>query len=287
MGVSEELAARTIQRAYRYYRVRGHFRSIVQLARARDNKPNVLRGRPSLAVINMRLSGASSDGVPESPMHLGRTMSIAVSATERDLVAGIYEFNYKPEKGIAMLVESGVIENNELAVAEFLATEKRLNKAKVGDFLGTGNPFTDAVIDAFVGKIDFSGLEFDMALRKFLSDSNFRLPGEAQKIARLVEAFGHYYVEANAGRSELANEGGLPPHALFASSGPSEGGVGVGGGSRHRKRATVADDLVRTPHVGAGSTTRARSRRQRLRTCWRTRSLCSTRTPTTPTSSAE
>jgi hypothetical protein len=42
---------------------------------------------------------------------------------------------------------------------------------------------------------------------KFLSDSNFRLPGEAQKIARLVEAFGHYYVEANAEAAVLANEG--------------------------------------------------------------------------------
>ena len=35
-GSVEDKAARAIQRAYRYYRVRGHFRDIVRLARARD-----------------------------------------------------------------------------------------------------------------------------------------------------------------------------------------------------------------------------------------------------------
>ncbi len=41
----------------------------------------------------------------------------------------------------------------------------------------------------------FKGLSFDAALRLFLE--SFRLPGEAQKIDRIVNCFGRYYYEAN------------------------------------------------------------------------------------------
>lgn len=40
---------------------------------------------------------------------------------------------------------------------------------------------------AYVDSMDFSGMEFDDAIRMFLAD--FRLPGEAQKIDRLMEKF--------------------------------------------------------------------------------------------------
>jgi hypothetical protein len=105
------------------------------------DKPVVVRGRGSIAALGPRMSLADlggGGGGGDGPSPLTRTMSVAVSPTERDYLAALYEFCYKPEKGIAMLIECGAIENNEIAVAEFLAREKRLNKAKVGDYLGTG-----------------------------------------------------------------------------------------------------------------------------------------------------
>jgi hypothetical protein len=51
-ALTEEAAARAIQRAYRYYRVRFHFRDIVKLARARDGASGGGRslGRGGVAV---------------------------------------------------------------------------------------------------------------------------------------------------------------------------------------------------------------------------------------------
>lgn len=41
------------------------------------------------------------------------------------------------------------------------------------------------MLDAFVNSLEFVGLDFDVALRRFLL--KFRLPGEAQKIDRIME----------------------------------------------------------------------------------------------------
>lgn len=48
---------------------------------------------------------------------------------------------------------------------------------------------------AYIDQIDFSGMEFVQALRLMLS--KFRLPGEAQKIDRLMEKFAGRYCENN------------------------------------------------------------------------------------------
>ena len=43
--------------------------------------------------------------------------------------------------------------------------------------------------------MNFAGLSFDMAIRKYLE--SFRLPGEAQKINRIMESFGKHYHAAS------------------------------------------------------------------------------------------
>ncbi|CAM9916430.1 unnamed protein product, partial [Hapterophycus canaliculatus] len=47
--------------------------------------------------------------------------------------------------------------------------------------------FCVKVLHAYVDGIDFTDMEFDEAIRHFLS--GFRLPGEAQKIDRMMEKF--------------------------------------------------------------------------------------------------
>ena len=48
---------------------------------------------------------------------------------------------------------------------------------------------------AYVDQFDFGGIDFVHALRHLLS--KFRLPGEAQKIDRLMEKFAGRYCENN------------------------------------------------------------------------------------------
>lgn len=76
-------------------------------------------------------------------------------------------------------------------VAKFFYTTPRLDKTEVGLYLSKGPadeyPFEAQVRSAFCELFDFKDMGFAEALRKFLS--RFRLPGEAQCIDRLMEAF--------------------------------------------------------------------------------------------------
>lgn len=58
---------------------------------------------------------------------------------------------------------------------------------QIGDYLGQHGEFQLAVMHAYVDVMNFVGMKFDKALRKFLN--GFRLPGEAQKIDRIMEKF--------------------------------------------------------------------------------------------------
>lgn len=72
-----------------------------------------------------------------------------------------------------------------------------LHQTQVGEFLGDNDKFNKEVMYAYVDQHDFSGKDFVSALRLFLE--GFRLPGEAQKIDRLMEKFAARYLECNQG----------------------------------------------------------------------------------------
>jgi golgi-specific brefeldin A-resistance guanine nucleotide exchange factor 1 len=104
-------------------------------------------------------------------------------------------FNAEPTKEawLKLAVREKLIDSDTSAtsVAELLYIAPDLDKASVGIYLSKGPdkdfPFQAAVRLAFLDLYDFSGLTFAAALRKYLS--KFRLPGEAQCIDRLMEAF--------------------------------------------------------------------------------------------------
>lgn len=106
-------------------------------------------------------------------------------------------FNKNPESGIRYLTERSLIDGSFKDVAKFLHTTEDLNTSKLGEYLGANKPFNSGVLQAFVDYIDFSKLEFDNALREFLS--RFRLPGEAQQIDRIMECFAQRYHANNPG----------------------------------------------------------------------------------------
>uniref|UniRef100_A0A8C7D7E6 ARF guanine nucleotide exchange factor 1 n=1 Tax=Oncorhynchus kisutch TaxID=8019 RepID=A0A8C7D7E6_ONCKI len=116
---------------------------------------------------------------------------------------GIDLFNKKPKRGIQYLQEQGMLGTTPEDLAQFLHQEERLDSTQVGEFLGDNDRFNKEVMYAYVDQMDFQGKDFVYALRTFLE--GFRLPGEAQKIDRLMEKFAARYLECNQGQTEFAS----------------------------------------------------------------------------------
>uniref|UniRef100_A0A672YAC8 Cytohesin 4a n=1 Tax=Sphaeramia orbicularis TaxID=375764 RepID=A0A672YAC8_9TELE len=113
-----------------------------------------------------------------------------------------------PKKGIKYLVENNLLEWRAEPVAEFLYKEEGLNKTAIGNLLGEREEMHLEILKAFVALHEFSDLNLVQALRFcffFLLLSSrqflwsFRLPGEAQKIDRMMEAFASRYCDCNPG----------------------------------------------------------------------------------------
>uniref|UniRef100_A0A670IWM1 ARF guanine nucleotide exchange factor 2 n=1 Tax=Podarcis muralis TaxID=64176 RepID=A0A670IWM1_PODMU len=116
---------------------------------------------------------------------------------------GIELFNKKSKRGLQYLQEQGMLGVTAEDIAQFLHQEERLSSSQVGEFLGDSNKFNKEVMYAYVDLLDFCGKDFVSALRIFLE--GFRLPGEAQKIDRLMEKFAARYIECNQGQILFAS----------------------------------------------------------------------------------
>uniref|UniRef100_A0A1A7YHM9 ADP-ribosylation factor guanine nucleotide-exchange factor 2 (Brefeldin A-inhibited) n=2 Tax=Iconisemion striatum TaxID=60296 RepID=A0A1A7YHM9_9TELE len=116
---------------------------------------------------------------------------------------GIELFNKKPKRGVQYLQDQGMLGSTAEDIAQFLHQEDRLDTTQVGEFLGENNKFNKEVMYCYVDQLDFCGRDFVSALRTFLE--GFRLPGEAQKIDRLMEKFAARYLECNQGQTLFAS----------------------------------------------------------------------------------
>uniref|UniRef100_A0A6I8RJ48 ADP ribosylation factor guanine nucleotide exchange factor 2 n=1 Tax=Xenopus tropicalis TaxID=8364 RepID=A0A6I8RJ48_XENTR len=116
---------------------------------------------------------------------------------------GIELFNKKPKRGMQYLQEQGMLGTMPQDIAQFLHQEDRLDFTQIGEFLGENNRFNREVMYAYVDQLDFCDKDFVSALRMFLE--GFRLPGEAQKIDRLMEKFAARYLECNQGYTLFAS----------------------------------------------------------------------------------
>ncbi|VBB28683.1 unnamed protein product [Acanthocheilonema viteae] len=114
---------------------------------------------------------------------------------------GIHLFARRTSQGLKFLQERQLIGTKPEDIAAFFHNEDRLDKTVVGDYLGDdtknyeNSSFNKRVMYAYVDQMDFSSRDFVTALRLFLD--GFRLPGEAQKIDRLMEKFASRYCECN------------------------------------------------------------------------------------------
>ncbi|KAM0069316.1 putative Sec7 domain, mon2, dimerization and cyclophilin-binding domain, Sec7 domain superfamily [Helianthus debilis subsp. tardiflorus] len=116
-------------------------------------------------------------------------------AYKLELQEGISLFNRKPKKGIEFLINVKKVGSSPEEIAEFLKNVSGLNKTMIGDYLGEREDLSLKVMHAYVDSFDFQDMEFDEAIRTFLR--GFRLPGEAQKIDRIMEKFAERYCKCN------------------------------------------------------------------------------------------
>uniref|UniRef100_A0AAQ4PIX1 SEC7 domain-containing protein n=1 Tax=Gasterosteus aculeatus aculeatus TaxID=481459 RepID=A0AAQ4PIX1_GASAC len=125
---------------------------------------------------------------------VGETKS---SQRNKQIAMGRKKFNMDPKKGIQFLLENDLLQHTPEDIAQFLYKGEGLNKTVIGDYLGERDDFNIKVLQAFVELHEFADLNLVQALRQFLW--SFRLPGEAQKIDRMMEAFASRYCQCNAG----------------------------------------------------------------------------------------
>eukprot|EP00047_Mylnosiga_fluctuans_P006553 m.247668 g.247668 ORF g.247668 m.247668 type:complete len:786 (-) comp15456_c0_seq1:276-2633(-) len=162
----------------------------------------------------MALTAAfQDDSDPDESMASSRTQSpepnadarwntiesaITPAESQRKRRIGIYYFNKDPRKGVDWLMNQGILRDEAKDVAHFFHTEPGLNRRMIGEYLGNViNSFNMNVLDAYVDQFDLKSMTFDHALRFFIA--SFRLPGEAQKIERILECFAKKYHASNPG----------------------------------------------------------------------------------------
>lgn len=140
----------------------------------------------SLSSANSSLTGNKE--VPDSPEQY------EVQKQQKEVwETGIEIFSRKPGKGVQYLQEQGLLGTSSEDVARWLHLDERLDKTAIGDFLGDHNH--NQVMYHYIDQMNFAERDLVTALRYFLE--GFRLPGEAQKIDRLMEKFASRYCECN------------------------------------------------------------------------------------------
>ncbi|XP_078431731.1 GNOM-like 2 [Wolffia australiana] len=134
-----------------------------------------------------------SDSAPdqESRVRLFRTRKLK----KKKIAIAAAHFNRDEKKGLEFLKISGLLagDNDARGVAFFLRHAPGLDKNKIGNFLGEPDEFNVLVLREFASTFDLAGVSLDAALRGFLV--TFRLPGESQKIERILGAFSESFYE--------------------------------------------------------------------------------------------
>lgn len=120
----------------------------------------------------------------------------AAKEKKHSLENGITVFNRDSIKGVRALVASGSVGSSPRAIATFLRQHNSsLDKEQLGEYLGHHDELEVSVMHAFIDEGKYSDMTIDKALRQMLKD--FKLPGEAQKIDRIMERFAERFCKDN------------------------------------------------------------------------------------------
>ena len=69
------------------------------------------------------------------------------------------------EKAIDMLIQHKIVQSDAKAIADYLFSNTKIDKAAMGDYLSEKNDFNFQVLDCFLSNLNFKSLEFDESLR--------------------------------------------------------------------------------------------------------------------------
>ncbi|KAI9707008.1 MAG: guanine nucleotide exchange protein for ADP-robosylation factor [Bogoriella megaspora] len=158
-----------------------------------DNRmsADLRNGAPSPRIVSNDWPDTGTPIAEDDPSELEK-----VKKHKTALTNAIRQFNFKPKRGLKVLLKEGFIPSDSPEdIAKFLIEEPRMSKAALGEFLGEGEEENIKTMHAFVDSMDFNKTRFVDALRRFLQ--SFRLPGEAQKIDRFMLKFAERYISGN------------------------------------------------------------------------------------------
>jgi brefeldin A-inhibited guanine nucleotide-exchange protein len=110
------------------------------------------------------------------------------------------KFNLKPKKGIEYFLDFNNAKNIDYQekldlIVNFLKTTPTLDKTAIGDYLGEDIEINKDVLYRLIEQMEFKEKPFVPSLKVLLA--GFRLPGEGQKVDRIMEKFGEKYVKDN------------------------------------------------------------------------------------------
>jgi hypothetical protein len=118
----------------------------------------------------------------------------------------IYKQKASIKKAVEFLVSKQFMPNTPQEVASFLRVYKNhFDPTAIGEFLGEGGitpeqqEYWSQIRFRYIRAVTFIDLDLEPALRILLTESGFRLPGEAQKINRMVEVFVKAFWQDNHG----------------------------------------------------------------------------------------
>jgi len=155
---------------------------------------NVL-ATPDASVALSTDGGSSEKGA--TPLTLAAQHDIKKREMEM-LEKAAVKFAMKPRKGIAFLQKVGRCGKTPKEVAECLYELRDvLDKTAMGDYLGGEKEINKDIMHAYIDLMDYTGLRIEAAIRMLLA--GFRLPGEAQKIDRIMEKLAERYCMQNPG----------------------------------------------------------------------------------------
>ena len=114
-------------------------------------------------------------------------------------------FNMKAKKGIQWIKEQllkglSPLTDADVVIGNFLWEHRtELSKEELGNLFGEEGDEAQTIYKSFVSKFNVAGLDLDIALRRLLY--LFKLPGEAQKIDRIMKGFSQHYFDSNCGEN--------------------------------------------------------------------------------------
>lgn len=158
------------------------------------------------------------------------------------LLTMLREHNLVDSKNVADGTVKKDLEDDVRAIVRFIRETPGLSKEKIGNVLGEPDNLSRKVLADYTATFDFEDRQFTESLRVFLE--SFRLPGEAQKIDRIVQSFANRYFAQNNPRNDIAR-----------AKSTTDAGVPVSSKDVQNAESDVIGPMVSTsgPEVGVGA----------------------------------